>query len=217
MRTVKNNSSLVIFWIIVLLLILVPFAIAGQRIDTWVASLIASAHHAPLTTGVILSCLLAADILIPTPSSIVSTACGQLLGILGGTLASTAGMTISCVAGYWLGRTAGKAAAVKMATPEDLQRMRRLAGRYGDWMLIIARPVPVLAETSVFYAGISMIPFGRFLFLTTIANISVSIVYASIGAASLSVNSFLSAFAASIILPGIAMLTARRFLIKRSA
>ena len=78
-------------------------------------------------------------------------------------------------------------------------------------MIVVLRAVPVLAEASVVLAGLSEMPLRRFLFLTGLANLGIAATYAAVGAFAVEANSFLVAFAGSILLPGLAMLSARLF------
>ena len=54
-------------------------------------------------------------------------------------------------------------------------------------------------------------PIRRFLILTGLANLGIAATYASVGAFAVEADSFLLAFAGSILLPGLAMLSARLF------
>jgi uncharacterized membrane protein YdjX (TVP38/TMEM64 family) len=197
-------------WLLLLAIILIPFFLFGQQIETWTQQLVNSANQHPLLTGITLAALLASDILLPIPSSMVSTACGLLLGPLAGTISSLTGMTISCIAGYWLGRSAGRSAARKMIGPDELEILEGMNRRFGDWVIIVCRPVPVLAEASVLFLGISRASFPRFMAISTLSNFGISAVYATIGSLSASAELFLPAFAASILIPLIAMLIAKR-------
>ena len=145
--------------------------------------------------------MLSIDIIAPIPSSIVSTAGGYFLGFIGGTLISLIGMTISCLAGYWIGARFGRAAAKRFVDHEEILKFEFLQKKYGDWIIIISRSIPLLAETSVVFAGIGRISIGRFLLLTLLSNLGISMVYAAVGAYSAHINSFLFVFAGSILLP----------------
>lgn len=195
---------------VILAIILVPFFLAGARIEAWTVEFLKTAGERPWLSGVVLSGLLASDIVLPIPSSIVSTASGFVLGAGWGTLTSFAGMTVSCVVGYWLGRSAGRPAAARLVGQDQMPRLERLNSRVGDWLLVICRPVPVLAEASVFFLGIVRVGFGRFMLLASFSNLAVSATYAILGATSASLNSFLLAFLASILIPGAFMLMMRR-------
>jgi uncharacterized membrane protein YdjX (TVP38/TMEM64 family) len=193
----------------VLALVIVPFMIWGERVDEWTGVFLETAHGKPLLVVSVLGGLLASDILFPVPSSIVSTGCGMLLGLTVGALTSLAGMVVSCGIGYWLGRICGRPMAVKMCGEKELDRFEAVSDKFGLWALVIARPVPVLAEVSVLFAGVSKISFSRFMFVTSLSNLGVSLVYAGIGAYADEWNSFLLAFFAGICVPGIIMLLAR--------
>jgi uncharacterized membrane protein YdjX (TVP38/TMEM64 family) len=193
----------------VLAIILVPFMLFGDQIDAWTEGFLETARRSWVTVAV-LSGLLMVDILAPIPSSLVSTASGYLLGFFEGLAASAIGMTVSCIAGYWLAATFGHPVANRIVGEDELERLKELSLRLGDWVIIICRPVPMLAEASVIFAGLSHTPLPRFLLLTTLSNIAISAVYAAVGAFSASVNSFLLAFFGSILIPAIAMLIMRR-------
>jgi uncharacterized membrane protein YdjX (TVP38/TMEM64 family) len=186
--------------------IIVPFMLFGESIDAWVSDLIeAPSHNRPLV-ALVLGGLLGSDILLPIPSSIVSTACGVLLGFGVGTLASTAGMVVSCLIGYVLAAKLGQPFVRKMVGDESMARFEALQARHGIWVVVITRPVPVLAEIAVLSAGLGKISFARFMLLSTLSNLGISAVYAAIGAWSATLNAFLWAVAGSLLLPGIGML-----------
>jgi uncharacterized membrane protein YdjX (TVP38/TMEM64 family) len=193
----------------VLAVILVPFFLFGEQIESWTENFLDAASDRPLLIGVVLAALLASDILVPVPSSLASTAAGLFVGFAGGSVASLAGMTISCALGYWLGVQFGRPAANRLVGERELTRLEQLNQRLGDWVIVVSRPVPVLAEASVLFAGIGRMPLRRFLLLCTLSNLGVSVVYAAVGAFSASVNSFLLAFAGAILVPLLAMMLMR--------
>ncbi len=194
---------------LVLAVILVPWFIWGSQIDAWIDLQLKSPEAETSLLAAILSLLLASDILLPVPSSIVSTALGFLLNFPGGLLASWLAMTVSSTVGYWLA-LAGRPLARKLLGETELKHLDSMERRVGDWIIVVCRPVPVLAEASVLFAGMGRMPAGRFMMLSVLSNFGVSAVYAAVGAFSASVNSFLLAFAGSIIFPALAMLLVRR-------
>ena len=143
------------------------------------------------------------------PSSIVSTAAGVLLGFWRGSAVVWTGMMVACLIGYWLG-TRASGTARRFVGDAGLARAEALMGRYGDWAIVICRPVPVLAEASVIFAGLVRAPFGRFLALTTLSNLGIALGYAAFGAFSMRMDSFLLAFLGALVIPGAAILIARR-------
>jgi len=195
---------------LILAIILVPFFILGARMDQWISAFIKTTARHSLATASVLCTLLASDILLPIPSSIVSTSAGFLLGFPGGFMTSWAGMTIACLAGYWLGAKSRNKLSSRLMGTDEMRKLEQLNLKLGDWFIVTARAIPVLAEASVLFAGIGAMPLPRFLMLSTLSNAAVSAVYAGTGAYSASANSFLLAFAASILFPLIGMILARR-------
>ena len=194
---------------IVLTAVLVPFAIAGDRLDVWSLSIVRASASRPALVAATIVVLLAADVLLPIPSSIVSTMSGVFLGFSGGLAASAIGMTIGGVAAYWLGRSAAPRARAFVGA-SDAQWLDRAFRRYGDWLIVMTRPVPVLAEATPVFAGMGQMPFARFFVLAGVANVGVSAVYAFVGAYAAETRSFLLAFAGAVLVPLGPMLWLRR-------
>ena len=186
---------------IILGTIIVPFLIFGEHIEEWTKSTLAAAEEHSLVVGLLLGGLLASDILLPVPSSIVSSACGLLLGFPTGAAISFAGMVISCTAGYYLAFGPGRFLAKRLLGDGEMKKLERLSDRFGDWVIVITRPVPVLAEASVLFAGMGRMKASRFFLMSTVSNAVISVVYAAIGHFSAELDSFLLAGAASILIP----------------
>ena len=195
---------------VLLALIVVPFVMFGEQFDR----LGARVMHGDLAgwpAAALVSAFLALDVILPVPSSIVSTGAGALFGFARGTAVIWVGMMAGCVLGYLLGARATPAARRFVGT-DGLTRAERVAATYGDWAIVICRPVPVLAEASVILAGLIHTPWRRFTALTATSNLGIAAAYAAIGAYSMSVGSFLFTFVGAIALPGVTMLVARWWL-----
>lgn len=181
--------------------IILPFLFFGPAINVWTDRLIAHAETNRFMTGLSLTLLLASDILVPVPSSLVSTACGLTLGFLGGVAASFAGMSITTVAGYLLGRyTSGS--VERLIGTNEVALLQTFQRRHGLWLLLALRPVPVLAEASVVFSGFLRQPFVRVLAVASLGNLAVSVVYSAVGVWGKLSDSFFPAFAASMALSG---------------
>ena len=203
---VNLETQIRIKWILltiaIITLLLIPFILFGDSLDNWTNSFFQS-EPSKLIASIVIGSLLSIDIVAPVPSSILSTAGGYFLGFIGGTFISLIGMTISCLIGYWIGDKFGRPAAERFADSKEISRFESLQKKYGDWIIIISRSVPLLAETSVLFAGIGHMKFNRFMLMAIISNLGISVVYAAVGAYSAHIISFLFAFAAAILFPGI--------------
>jgi len=204
--TSSRLASQAVLCAIVFGIIVIPYFLAREKLDAWTASFLTGSATHPASIGMGVALLLATDILLPVPSSMVSTAAGFILGFTKGTIASLVGMTVSCILGFGLGAMFGRPFARHLMDYNGLKRLEVLSHRFGEWAIVICRPIPVLAEASVLFAGISQFPFYRFVLLSTFANLGISVVYAAVGAFSATANSFLLAFAGSVFLPLIPMI-----------
>src|SRR5688572_5283038 len=99
---------------------IVPFLAFGGRAEEWVRAWTLDPPAAPITAAVVVG-LLATDIFLPVPSSVISTAAGWRLGWLGGTAVSWAGMSAGAVIGFALARLWGYRFAAWFSRPQDLE------------------------------------------------------------------------------------------------
>lgn len=195
--------------------ILIPFALFGEAIDAWVMAYLRIGQSHPVSAAWVLGGLLAGDILLPTPSSIISTACGTLLGFLPGTLVSALGMSLSALAGYTLGRCAEGPVVERWIGTRSAARLQALTARYGVWAVILTRPIPILAEAMALFAGLGRFPPLRFLLLSVLANLGISALYAFAGSRGASSGGLLLALLAALLLPGLGLLLARILMRRR--
>jgi uncharacterized membrane protein YdjX (TVP38/TMEM64 family) len=190
-------------------LILVPFVLFEQSINSWVKEVLRADRNTGAIAATVML-LLALDVLLPVPSSIVSTAAGAMLGLLPGIAASTVGMTLGCALGYACGRIFGLPLVRRFVAARDLEQVSLRFQRGAVWALATMRPVPVLAEASALFAGLAGVPFPRYIGITTLANAGISIIYCAAGAKALQSGSFLLAFAGAVVLPALATAIYRR-------
>ncbi|WP_437722166.1 TVP38/TMEM64 family protein [Sorangium sp. So ce861] len=196
------------FSCVLLLAILVPFFLFADRIEAAARALLASPPSG-VAAALVLGGLLASDVVLPVPSSFVSTAAGGLLGFWRGAAVSWAGMMAGAGLGYLLGARAGAPALQRMVGASELARLTRAAERHGPWFLLLFRGVPVLSEASVVFAGAGRMPLRAFFTVTALANLGISATYAAVGASAARLTSALLLFAGIVLLPGIALLVVR--------
>ncbi|MGE0610357.1 MAG: TVP38/TMEM64 family protein [Pirellulales bacterium] len=190
---------------------LVPLLFFGDSLDARVAGWLDSGLS-PLTVWSLVVGVLASDVLLPVPSSAVSTFGGAQLGLLQGTLASWIGMTLGAMGGFALARWLGRPLARRLAKAEDLQRLEGLGQRHGPRMLVMLRAVPLLAEASVLLLGTIRIPWRRFLWPVSLSNLGIAAAYSAFGRFAAEYNALPAALIASIALPLAVTTIVRRFL-----
>ncbi len=198
-----------ILWLVLFASIIVPFVIWGDAFEAYGASLLDSATPSA-SLALILVALLAADLVLPVPSSVLAVGVGAVFGTAAGTMVIAVGLSLGAWVGYELGRSAGRAGVSRWVDDFQRERLEAFMAKHGLGLLIALRAVPVLAEASVVVAGTSGMPRGRVLAVTTLANLVVALVYGTAGSIAADLGSLEIAAMASVGLPGLAMLLSAR-------
>lgn len=178
---------------------LVSFLLFGTRFDRLVAAWL-EPRPAPALLAALEVAVLAADLLLPVPSSMVATLGGAELGILPGTLCAFLGMTAGSLAGWALGRMAGARALARLddADRGDLERRQRLLG---PLLVVLTRPLPLVAEAAALVAGGSGMRLGHFLPAAASGNLAIALVWSAAGALGRSGDSLPMMLVWSLVIP----------------
>ena len=190
------------------LLIVLPFLLWGEAAEIWVDQFLSSKTSLWLLAAAIFL-LLAGDIVLPIPSSVVATASGAFLGIGLGTLVSAGGLTAGVIAGLLIGRRYGRPACRAFVGAEEYARLERYFRSHGILLLVLMRPVPVLAEASVISAASLGIEMKAAIAYTSLANLGVAFAYACLGAWAADRGTFILVFLISLLPPAIFFLGTR--------
>lgn len=198
-------------WLVVLAVlvvaVIVPFVLWEDTVNAAVGRWLAAKPSGAAVAAVVVAAL-AADILLPIPSSVVATAAGSLLGVGWGTAANFVGLGVGAAIGYALG-AAGRPVALRFVGQTQLDLAQRLFVRRGDIVVAMFRPVPVLAEVSVVVAGLASMSVRRFATYAALANLGIAFAYAGLGAWAAAIGEMALAVAASLVLPGVAIVVGR--------
>ena len=169
-----------LLWIALFAAILIPFAIWGDTVEAYGAELLQDAEPTP-TLALTLTALLAGDLVLPVPSSVLAVGTGAVFGTVAGAAIIAVGFTLGGWIGFEVGRSAGRAGVARWVEDGQRERLEAFAAKHGLGLLVAMRAVPVLAEASVVVAGSSGMPRGRVLLVTTLANIVIAGIYAMAG------------------------------------
>lgn len=187
---------------------LVPFLSCGARLDTLVADWLDPLPPPPLLAALEVG-VLAADLLLPVPSSMVATLGGASLGPAVGTLCAWAGMTIGAAIGWWLGRTtAGRSLESLDAT--DRAALARQQRRLGPLLVVLTRPLPLVAEATALFAGAAGMPLQTFLAAAAGGNLAIAFAWSLAGTLGREADSLPWVLVASLAAPVAAALLAIR-------
>lgn len=185
-------------WVLLMAAVLIPFFFWADGVQAQFETLLAAAAGNRALVALVLFAVLASDLFLPVPSCLASALCGALLGPWLGFAVSFAAMGGSAAAGYLLGRFF--AAAARRMAGDALAAVESSGGVWGPRLLLVFRPLPVLAECSAVYAGLRRWPAGACCVWTLVGNAGVSAVYVALGAAGRTSDSPLPAFGAVLVL-----------------
>lgn len=206
----------IILFISVSVAVIAPFILWGGKIDMLVQNAVERARENTHLVAAILFLVLASDIFLPVPSTLVGALCGLFLGLPLGWAVSFLAMTASAAAGYAIGKASSKA-AIRFIGEEEANRLEELGRKCGPLLVLAMRPVPVLSEASMVFAGIGRMPLFSVAWQALLGNAAVSLVYVYMGVYFADrENSSLPAFAATFLLAAAFML-ASKFLPDRKA
>ena len=145
--------------------------------------------------------LLVLDLFLPVPSSLVMMANGALFGILPGTILSLVGSLGAALAGFFLGRW-GSSLLPKFVSHEQRRKANRLLEKWGLLAIIVTRPVPLLAETTVIMAGTSSMSWNSMALASLAGSFPGALIYALTGATANSFDNSLLMFGLVLLIAG---------------
>lgn len=177
----RATRLLLLLALAALLVPLVPFLLFGTRLDRIVAGWLDPPPSPPLL-ALMETGILAVDLLLPVPSSVVATLGGATLGVPLGSACAFTGMTIGAVVGWWLGRRAG-GRALDSLDADDRGAILRGSSRLGPVLVVLTRPLPLLAEAAALAAGGAGMSFRTFFTAAAAGNAVIAIAWSALGAA----------------------------------
>lgn len=138
-------------------------------------------EHGLLLAALLVIGLLAADVFLPVPSSVLMTLAGALFGFWRGAALALAGAMVSAALGFGLCRRFGRRAFERLIGAE-VGQVEAFFERHGAWAVLLSRSVPMLTEVVSCLAGLSRMTPARFFSLTLAGTAPLCGVYAWAGA-----------------------------------
>ena len=153
MRLVKLAIGLVI-------LLLLPFLLWGRGVEELFTidgtiSLLRGFGGWGIAAAVL---LLASDILLPIPATLVMTALGMLYGPVVGGLIGAGGSFLGGMIAFLVCAKLGRPAARHFVSDAELVRGETLFERWGAWIIVLSRWLPIIPEAVSCMAGIVSMP-----------------------------------------------------------
>lgn len=142
-----------------------------------------STHPAWLVAAVVFILFIDLWIAVPTMTTILIA--GYVLVPLLGTLAATSGLMLLGISGYAMGRRLGRPLLARLyKDPTKLQSIEQAFNRNATLTLFACQALPILPELSSTMAGVSRMPFARFVGAYAVGVVPFATVVAWAGSAS---------------------------------
>lgn len=126
----------------------------------------------PMYVALTVTILLFADLFIAVPTLTICILSGYFLGWLIGGLASTAGMMLAGIVGYWICWTIGPKLLMKIYKDQKkLAEMQNIFSEHSTSVILVCRAMPILPEIVSCMAGVNKMSFVRFIVYYSISTI----------------------------------------------
>jgi len=169
----QRTFKILLLIAVVLLIPIVPYLVIGELPgEQWLSATDSSALVFALTGGG----LLTLDVILPIPSSVVIALMGGRLGFFAGFVSAWLGLTIGNMIGYGVGRLWPQKLVPDFSESPTLI------------MLILSRPVPILAEAVAIAAGATRIRVIHMFTTCAVGNLIYAGILAANGAALLAAD-----------------------------
>lgn len=179
--------GLIVALVLLLTLAFLIAAACGFTDETWLRDRLLALTTAPAgrpLAAATIGLLLAADLVLPVPSSVLMTLSGYLCGApVGGAVNFLGAMASACL-GFWTCRRFGRRAFRRFIDEGEVPRVERFIETWGAWGILLSRSVPMLTEVVSCVAGLGSMTWRRFLILCIAGTLPISYVYAHAGARS---------------------------------
>ncbi|GAB5409089.1 MAG: hypothetical protein BalsKO_14540 [Balneolaceae bacterium] len=139
----------------------------------------------PWIVGMIILLLMIVDLFIAIPTLSLTILSGFFLGLELGVLYSSLGMLSAGTMGYVISRFHGEKLLTFVSKDEaQIQEMKSLFSRFGPFSLMLCRAAPMLPEVTSCLAGVTKMPYLKYLLFYMIGTLPYSIIAAYSGSIS---------------------------------
>jgi membrane protein DedA with SNARE-associated domain len=133
------------------------------KIEVW---LVAAQSANPVFVGLLVAALLFADLIIAVPTLATLLLAGYFIGAGPAALAGSIGLLAAGIGGYGISRRYGDWFVRHIVKdPQQREAAATTFRRHGPVVILLARAMPMLPEVSACMAGLTRMPFSRFLAL----------------------------------------------------
>ncbi len=166
---IKIIAIFIVIFSLIFLLIKFTGVLTLTQIEGW---LIQAKALSPFYVGLIIALLLFADLFITVPTLTVISLSGYFLGHSYGALAAFIGIMSAGITGYVLSRYFGDA-MLGIFVKNEMERNEVITSfqQHGFVMILLARALPMLPETTACLSGMTRMSFNKFLVAWMISSV----------------------------------------------
>ena len=189
--------------LVVVVLLVLPLVTVAARQGPLESQLAEWKQSPPssLMLVLLLIAALASDILLPVPSGPLITLAGGQLGVAVTAIAAWLGLMLGGLVAFAIAKRWGHAAAAKFASADELQRLVQVARKHDVGLILITRPLPILAEAAVLVAGVLDVEWRRLVASLAVGNAVVAVTFAALGQQAAEQEWMAIAIVLSVVLP----------------
>jgi len=202
----------IVYPLVITILITIVVFLAFPQLEFYFSTKLNVLTHYHLQFGLVSLLLLASDIVLPVPASLVMYMNGYVLGAITGATVSLAGLLLGAVTGYCLGNIGGK-----RFNAANNSQAAALVAKYGAVAILLSRGIPIISESVCIVCGYNKMPFKQYFILNLVGYIPLCLLYAFFGNAGYDKNSFLISFGCSLLISGAFWFLGKSFFKRPSA
>lgn len=177
-------KRLFLLFLVLALLVLIPFLIWGDDFEASMSieKTVETLQDSGAWAWAVGIGLLWIDLFLPILGTVVMSALGLVYGPMLGALIALIGSLAAGLTAYGLARLLGRRAVLWLVGEKGLLEGERLfQGNPGGWLIALSRWMPILPEVMACMAGLSKMPFSRFLAALVAGSLPLCVVFAWIG------------------------------------
>jgi uncharacterized membrane protein YdjX (TVP38/TMEM64 family) len=134
---------------------------------------------------VVVIILLFADLFVAVPTLTICLLAGYFLGFGLGTIAALSGVMLAGICGYWISRFYGDNLLKRLLKQsQQRQQLKATFEQHGFVMILLSRAMPILPEVSACLAGMTLMPFLRFMLAWSLVSLPYVVIAAYSGSIS---------------------------------
>lgn len=203
----RFGKRLLILFSLICLSVLISFILYGESL---VNKPIEKLTRADTAAGILSAGLLALDVYLPIPSSVVMTLNGKLFGWTGGFWISLIGNLLGGCVAFATGRLI-RPWELKGLPPRERAPAEEMLKRNGLWILALSRPIPIMAEAIAITAAAGGMPMRQFLIAILLGSLPLSAAYAAAGAFATDLRAGTISLLGVLVISGVCWKAGRRF------